>query len=373
MKSLNLTINKLMTYAFDNLLSDALDETYMLNRLASLCGVTEPKLDPNADYGDMSLTELLAELKAASPAVDTDAVANFLFPMPRTVNYYFESKLARDKTKAMDFLFDLYAHGNNCLSSSDAIGKDGYLCYSTNANNIIHAATLSVGDNLVYTPRVKGNHIAMLEKPDILSDDMLSRMAAYVSAYGGAIAARASDDCYLCCDAVALASAKSKASVSDGAVKVNLLDYPVPALSFSGIAKNAVLRETARVMKCAIDKGVGFVTAAAAKDCVTFYIVFANDTATDEYLMQANALTACGVFRTADCAPLLPVLEKGTALSTDLAPFKRIYDGIGGVKLGAKAKTALGGALVDMFIPALAAAKSIDDEQALALAAPEQK
>lgn len=372
MKSLNTTINKLMTYAFDNLLLDALDETYMLNRLASVCGVTEPKLEPDADYGDMSLAELLAELKAAAPTVDVDAVANLLFPMPRTVNYYFESKLARDKAKAVDFLFGLYAHGNNCLSSSKAIGKDGYLCYSTNADNIIHAATLPVGDDLVYTPRVKGNHIAMLEKTDILSDDILSRMSAYVSQYGGAIAARPADDAYLCCDAVALTSAKPKSVVSDGTVKVHLLDYPVPVLSFGGIAKNAVLRETARVMKAASDAGLNYVAAAAAKDGVTYYLVFANDTATDEFLLQANALTACGVFRTANCSPLLSVLEKGTALSTDLLPFKRIYDAIGGVKLGAKAEASLGGALVDMFVPVLAAAKSASVEQVTALAAPEQ-
>ena len=373
MKSLNNTINKLLAYAFDNLLLDALDETYTLNRLASVCGVAEPKLDPDADYGDMNLSELLAELKAANPAVDTNAVENVLFPMPRTVGYYFESKLARDKAKAIDFLFDLYAHGNNCLSLSKAIGKDGYLCYSTNADNIIHAATLPVGDNLVYTPRVKGNHIAMLEKTDILSDDILSRMASYVSEYGGAIATRPSDDCYLCCDAIALTSAKTKTAVSDGTVKVNLLDYPVPALSFSGIAKNAVLREAARVMKAASDAGLNFVTAATAKDGVNIYLVFANDTETNEYLLQANALTACGVFRTADCTPLLSVLEKGTALSTDLIGFKRIYDAIGGVKLGAKAEAALGGLLVDMFVPALEKAKSADLEQAVALATPAQK
>lgn len=372
MKSLNTTLNKLMTYAFDNLLLDALDETYTLNRLASLCGVAEPKLEPDADYGDMSLTELLAELKAAAPAVDVDAVANVLFPMPRTINYYFESKLARDKAKAIDFLFDLYAHGDNSLSSSNAIGKDGYLCYSTNADNIIHAATLPVGDDLVYTPRVKGNHIAMLEKTDILSDDILSRMATYVSQYGGAIAARPADDAYLCCDAVALTSAKPASVVSDGTVNVHLLDYPVPALAFNGIAKNAVLRETARVMKAAGETGLNYVAAAAAKDGVTFYLVFANDAATDEFLLQTNSLTACGVFRTADCAPLLSVLEKGTALSTDLMPFKRIYDAIGGVKLGAKAETSLGGALVDMFVPALKAAGSASVEQVTALAAPAQ-
>ena len=67
---LNITLNKLISYALDNLLLDSLDETYTLNRLASACGFSSPKRNEDVDYGDCSLESLIAELKEAAPAVD---------------------------------------------------------------------------------------------------------------------------------------------------------------------------------------------------------------------------------------------------------------------------------------------------------------
>ncbi len=371
MKSdLNLILNKLVSYALDNLLLDALDVTYTFNRLASACGAAAPVLDEDADYGDSTLCALLDELAAAAPGTDTTAIADILFPMPRTVNYYFDSKLSRDTEKAFDFLFDLYAHGANCISTAPAMGKNGYLGYYSDIAYAAQGAQLSVGEELVYTPRAAGNRIATLENPDILSDDLVTRMATYVAQYGGAIAAKIGDATdYMCCKDIAPTCAPVKNQLSTGTIKTALLDYPVPALAFNGIAKNAVAREVARVIKAASEAGYACTLAASAKDGLTFYVVFAGDIAANEYLMGSDALTACGVFRTADCSPLLSVLEKGTALSTDLARFKTIYDKIGGVKLGAKAQAELGGALADMFIPALKAAASVTEEQAAALIA----
>lgn len=367
---INLTLNKLLNYAFDNLLLDALDETYTLNRLAALCGVKSPERDADADYGDAALGDLLDELKAAAPSVDKGAVFEVLFPLPHTVNMYFCDTLARSKDKAFDFLFDLYAHGHNITSNSAAVGKDGYLAYHNNAEKRA-AVTLSVGDDdLVYSPMVVGNRIAALENLDVIADDVVAREVAYVTNYGGAIATRVDGKSdYLCCDGVALGQAPVKTQVSSGTAKVALLDYPVPVLAVSGIAKNAVTREAARLVKAATDNGLNCVVAATAKDGVTVYIVFANDVKPDanNILAASDALTVCGVFATVDCTPVLGVLEKGTALSTDLAPFKSIYDVVGGVKLGAKALGALGEALVNIFKPALAAAASTTEDKATAL------
>ena len=58
MKIDNKKLNQLIAYARDNLLLDALDETYTLNRLAKLCGVAAPELDPNAEC-ELTLDELL--------------------------------------------------------------------------------------------------------------------------------------------------------------------------------------------------------------------------------------------------------------------------------------------------------------------------
>ena len=176
MKSdINLTLNKLISYALDNLLLDALDETYTLNRLASACGFSSPVRDEDADYGDATLETLLAELAAAAPKVDATVIADILFPMPRTVNYYFSAKLARDVKKGVDFLFDLYAHGYKNLSQSPALTKNGYACYYGDAEIPMRAATLNVGEELVYTPRVLGNHIAALENRDIMSNDVATK------------------------------------------------------------------------------------------------------------------------------------------------------------------------------------------------------
>lgn len=369
-QDINNTLNKLLVYAYDNLLLDALDGEYTLNRLANICGVAAPAIDNDADYGDATLEELLTELKTLLPTVDVAAVAELLFPMPRTVNYCFARKLMRGKDKALDFLYELYAHGYNCVSVGASFGKNGYIGYAADGIKPISAVAFNAGEELAYTPVAVANHIAMLENPDILSDDVISREVAYVSTYGGAIAARIGATApYLCCDDFALTSAGVKTQISSGTVKVSLLDYPVPAIAFNGIAKNAVMREAARVIKAATGAGIACVAATAAKDGVTIYAVFANDIAPDaaNILVCSDALAACGVFKTIDCSPLVPVLEKGTALSTDLMRFKPIYDIIGGTKYGAKAGAELGGALVDMYRNALKAANSATEEQIVSL------
>lgn len=367
---INSILNKLTAYAIDNLLLDPLDQTYTLNRLATLCGLAEPKLDDEADYGDATLTELIGELAAAAPQADKNGVADVLFPMPRTINYYLENKLARGADKGFAFLFDLYASGYNAVSTGAAIGEKGYLCY--NADNISPAvgAALNVGgEQLLYTPVAVGNRIAALQNPDILSDDIVRRLGAYASEFGGTIAARIGEGTdYLCCASSALSCAKPAKQLSDGAVKITLLDYPVPALGFNGIAKNSVQREVCAVIKAAAEQGIACVVAADNTNGVTYYVVFAGELAKDEFILGGDALAACGVVRTKDCTPLMTVLEKGTALSTDLAAYKPIYDKIGGVKHGAKAQAALGGALVAMYLPLLKAAASATEEQAIGLA-----
>lgn len=368
---INSILNRLTAYAIDNLLLDPLDQCYALNRLATVCGLATPKLDSDADYGEATMAELLDELAAALPELDKAAITDILFPMPRTVDYYLGNKLARSADIGFEFLFDLYAHGYNAVSTSDAIGEDGYLCYC--ADGIVPAvgAALGVGhEQLLYTPLAVGNRIAMLQKPDILSDDVVRRLAAYATEYGGAIAARIGDDSdYLCCATVALSGAKVKQQISDGAVKIALLDYPVPALSFNGIAKNAVQREVCRVIKAATEQNLPCVVAATPDNGVTLYVVLAGEIGQNELILGKNALAACGVVRVKDCTPLLSVLEKGTALSTDIAEFKPIYDKIGGVKHGNKAMPALGGALVGMYLPLLKASASATAEQAIALIA----
>ena len=360
----NKTLNKLLSYAFDNLMLDALDETYTLNRLAALCGVKAPTRDEDADYGDSTLDELLGELPEN---VDKTAVKELLFPLPHTVNYYFADTLARNAGKAFDFLFDLYAQGGY-VCKAPSYTADGFVCYSDCRKPELRAVTL---DDLVYTPRTLGGRTALLDKPDVLADDVVTREMNFVLDYGHAIAARVSGSVYHCFEATALTAAKTKKELKSGAVKVSALDYPVPALAFGGIAKNSVAREVVRVLKAADEADLPCVVCAAPKDGVTFYIVFANKTEKDAtgMVLGGDELAACGVVETVNFKPLLPVLEKGTALSTDLAAFKPIYDTIGGVKLGAKAEKSLAEALVKLYKPVLAAAASADEAKAAALLA----
>lgn len=371
---INSILNKLTAYAIDNLLLDPLDQTYAFNRLATVCGLAEPKLDLDADYGDAEMAELLDELAAALPKLDKAAVTDILFPMPRTINYYLENKLARGADKAFNFLFDLYAHGYNLVSDSRALGENAYSCYYKDNVTPVGAAALTVGGaQLVYTPLVTGNHVAALENPDILTDDIVSREAAFVAEYGYAIAARIGEGTeYMTCAHTALQAANVKKQLSDGAVKVALLDYPVPAISFTGIAKNAVQREACKVLKAAAGENIPTVVAADNQNGLTMYIVFAGDIATNEIILGGGTLALCGVFQTKNCKPLLPVLEKGTALSTDLSEFKLIYDKIGGVKHGKDAVEELGVALVSLYLPLLKAAASATEEQAIGLASANQ-
>ncbi|MBD5132639.1 MAG: hypothetical protein HDT28_08665 [Clostridiales bacterium] len=366
---INLILNKLVSYATDNLLLDELDALYTLNRLSVVCGAGAVSRDQDADYGEADLAALLNELTAACPAADKAAVRDILFPMPRTVNMYFGDALGRNKNKAFDFLFELYANGG-AASAGEAVAKDGYLAYVRTAE-AAGGVTLDVkGEALAYIPRAVAGRIAELEKPDVTADDTLSRMAAYVTTYGGVIAAKSVGDIdgYLTCADCALTHAKVKTEISGGAVKTDILDYPVPVVAFNGIAKNTVAREVARIIKAAEPAGLKPVVAAAAKDGITFYLVFAGEvTDPNKFIGKTDALTACGVFETVDCSGLLSVLEKGTALSTDLSAFKPIYDKIGGVKLGAKAAAELGGALAEIFKPALQASATTPEAAVKAL------
>lgn len=359
---INTTINKLISYAFDNLLLDPLDEVYTLNRLASVCGLATPARNENIDYGDATLAELLDELNGIA---DRTAVTDVLMPMPRTVNMRFNDLLDRNTQKAFDFLYELYAHGDKLISTSPACCKDGFACYAANAPAPALVSLSAVGAE--YSPIALGNHVARFYCEDILTEDVLAREAAFVTTYGGVIATRMGEGAYYTADAMALTEAPTAKVVTDSAVKTSLLDYPVPALAFNGIAKNAVMREVMRVLKRAADSELKPVIAAAAKDGVTFYLVFAGDVATNEYLVSSAPLTACGVFATSDYSALLSVLEKGTALSTDLLAFKPIYDAIGGVKHGAKAAAALGGFVADKIKPALATAALLTADGAVAL------
>ena len=363
MKIDNKKLNQLIAYARDNLLLDALDETYTLNKLAKLCGVAAPELDPDCEC-ELTLDELLG----AFDGIDTADLLDTILPLPHTVSGYFRDELTRNPAKAFDFLFETYALGG-CVAQSDAGNADGYINYAEKQTALSRAVLLPVGgDELYYTPRVAGNHIATLAAEDVLSDEIVSREAAYVSAYGGTIVKRIGDDStYYCCDKTALASASVKEQLKSGAVKVALLDYPVPALAVSGVAKNTVAREAAALIKAAGDAELPVSVACAAENGITFYLVFANEIAANDIIKSASPLNACGVFGTVDCAPLLSVLEKGTALSTDLFAFKPIYSEIGGVKHGAKARAELDGALAKMFKPVLAAAAAGDDAKVKAL------
>lgn len=356
----NKIINKLIAYARDNLMLDALDEVYTAGRLSSLCGVTPEYEEVECDE---TFDKLFAELKAAAPNVDKTAVLDILLPLPHTVNYYFSDELDRNANKAFDFVYELYAADGNAVSS------DGYAFY-TDSEATDRAVSIPVGnDELEYTPVVGNVKKAYMSCPDILTSDVTSRMAAYAETYGGVIVKRVGDDGYLTANTTALDNAVVKEQIKSGAVKIALLDYPVPALKISGIAKNATAREAARIINAAADENIKTVTACTAKDGVTFYVVFANDLQSDDIFKSTDALAACGVVGTVDLKEITSVLEKGTALSTDLFAFKPVYAAVGGVKHGAKAKTALAGALAKLYAPVLAKAASADAEKAKALAA----
>ncbi len=347
-------LNKFIAYARDNLMLDALDETYTLNRLAALCGVTPAPAE--VDCTD-TLDALFAALAEVAPNVDKADVTDILLPQPHTVNGYFRDELTRKPKKAFDFLFELYALAG-LVSAEDGEVKDfvRYTAHDCSAP----AVSLPIGDaELGYSPTVTKNHIAAIDgTDDILADDITAREAAYVQAYGGVIARHSGAAVYKVCDVAALDSAKIKTQISDGSVKLALLDYPVPALKAFGIAKNSVAREAAKIMKAASDKSLEYTVACTADTGVSFYIGFAKLAPAAGELAAFDTLSACGVFGTIDYSPLMSVLEKGTALPNDLAAFKSVYAEIGGVKHGAKASAKLDEHLTTVFKPALAASAS---------------
>lgn len=367
MKNTDKIIDRLISYARENLMLDALDETYTRNRLCALLGVKPAAADADApEFKDAA--ELAAELNAAFPDVSVDAVTDVLLPAPHMIDYWFADEMGRSPVKAFDFLYELYEKAA-CVNPSEASGKDGFFHYEKHSA-FGRPVMLDANGAAPYTPRVSGNRIASLACEEVFSADIVAKLGAFVSAYGGAIAKKVgTNGDYACCKDFAPAHAAVKKQIKDGAVKAGLLDYPVPALVISGIAKNAVEREVAGVIKRAADAGVSC-TVACARDksgSHSFYVVFAGNIAADEVCSPEPVLGACGVFETAELAPLLSVLEKGTALSTDLSAFKKIYSGIGGVKHGAKAADVLTDALVKSYKAALAAAASATEEQATAL------
>lgn len=354
----NATINKLIAYAADELMLDQFDITYTINRLATLCGVTPAPAE--ADYGDGDLDSLINELTALVP-VDRAAIIDIIMPLPHTVNYYFTDELGRNRDKAFEFLFGLYA------SNGSASGKD-FVRYSVNGEGVGRSVFLTVGsDELKYTPKLLGNRIAELECPDFMSDDIAAREAAFSEQYGGVIAKRIGDDGgYMCAETAAVTSAAIKNKISDGVVKISELDYPAAAISVSG-PKNSAVREAARIIKAATDENIPCVCACASGEWTTFYLIFANDVAASEYIKASDALFFSGVYETVDFSPLVPVLKKGTALSTDLFAFKSLYSKIGGVKHGEKAESALDDVISEEF-KKLLAASSVEKDKVAAIA-----
>ncbi|MCH5350626.1 MAG: hypothetical protein J1F39_01480 [Clostridiales bacterium] len=362
--NINNLLNKLIAFAEDNLMLDSLDAVYALNKLATLVGV-KPELE-EADYGDATYTELLDELCAAAP-VDKAAVTDILLPLPHTVNYYFNDQFSRNPQKAFEFIFDLYAQVGGVASSVSGSDK-GYTHYEAGGDGKHFVALPVGGDHLKYTPLSLGACVGTLECKDFMSEDIASRMAAFADAYKMTIAKAAGDgDYYTCGVNTALSAAPVKAQLSDGAVKIALLDYAVPALSVSG-PKNSTIREAAKLIKTAADKGLPCVVACEVGQWTKFYLVFAKPTAATDVFAASTPLSACGVFGTVKMDALLSVLEKGTALSTDLFRFKAIYDSIGGVKHGAKAGAALAAELAKAYKAILSAAATCDEAAVKALA-----
>ncbi len=362
---INTTINKLVAFAEDNLMLDSLDATYCLNKLARLADVKP--VAKEEDYGDATFSELVEQFVAATN-VDKKAVTDILLPLPHTVNYYFNDEFVRNPDKAFDFVFDLYSQVGSVTGA--ASGEDGgYTNYAAGGDGSgVYSVMIPVGgDQLKYTPLSVGARVATLECKDIMSEDIAAREAAFAEEYGMAIVKRMGDGDYYCAKKTALSGAAVKETLNDGVVKIALLDYAAPALSLTG-PKNSTVREVAKLVKAAADKGLNFVLACEAGERTKFYFVFANATEATEVFAAATPLSACGVFGTVELDALLSVLEKGTALSSDLFMFKSIYSSIGGVKHGAKARSVLDAELAKIYKGMLAAAASCDEAAVRALA-----
>lgn len=354
----NTVLNKLVAFAQDNLMLDVLDADYTLNRLCTLVGTTPDK--KNADYGDATAAELIAELKALVPTVDRTAVMDMLMPLPHIVNYYFSDELSRNPKKAFEFLFDLFGKTD---SANVANGFSRYVKQAADRAVFIPVG----GDELKYSPIALGNLVASVSCSDFMSEDITARLASFAEKYGCAIAKRIGDDTdYMACEVIAPAAAPVKTKLKDGAVKVSLVDYPAPTLSVVG-PKNSAAREAARIIKAATDENIPCVCACKTSEWTSFYIVFAGDIATNETLVESNALTPCGAAATVDFTPLLSVLQKGTALSSDLFAFKSIYATVGGVKHGDKAEAALDDAVAKELKKAIAAVASATEDKATEL------
>ncbi len=359
-----LTLNKLIAYARDNLMLDALDEVYTLNRLAALCGANAVK--PQDTETDKSLDELLEELKSTAENVDVEAVKDALLPAPHMVDFYFRDELARNPEKAFEFLFDLYVSGG-VISGGSGGSADGYSHYAL-GNRLARPVMLDVGAPVPYTPMACALRVASLSCDDVLAADTAARLYAFAQSYDGTAARRVNDGEYLTCADSAISRAAIVKNIRDGAVKVDLLDYPATAIMISGIAKNAVVREAGTVIKNAADAQLACVAAAAKRDGrPAIFVVFAKDLETDDVITATNALGCCGVVATPDFAPLISVHQTGTAPTPDLFEYTRLYSQIGGVKLGAKASATLDDAVAKHVKTALAAASSATEEQAASL------
>lgn len=369
---INNILGKLIAFSRDNLMLDALDERYTLNRLAALGGVADPGgVDIFADYGDSTLPGLISELKAVAPNVDAAAVVDILFPLAHNVNYYFTDTLSRNPKKAFSFLFELCALGGCAADGPARVTSDGFARFPAYTPICRRSLILDVDGDAKFTPLATPNFIAELLADDILVAEIVRRETTFVGEYGYGIVARpGAGGVYNTFADCAVERAPVKTVLVDGAAKLSLLDYAVPAIAVEGIAKNTVAAAATKLASAAVAADLPCVIAAAPKpDGVAYYVIFAKPTegSADGLIKPGDALSTCGVFETADCSALVPVLEKGTALSADLAAFKSIYNDIGGVKLGANAETKLTESLASSFKKLLSAAASADEATATAL------
>lgn len=364
MKNTAMTINKLIAYARGNLMLDALDETYALNKLSELSGVENPVCDNDfSEYEDLSSPDsLIAELKTECKDIDADEVMDAIFPMPHMVNYYFNDEFTRNKQKAFDFVFDLYAAAG-FIGTEGGSGKYTRFCSGKQHNRPI-ALNVGGADKKYYPVSKSGNVATLSCDDDFITEDIVMREYAYAKDFGGVIAKRGDQD-YFTANSAPITKAAVKKQLKSGVVNIDLLDYPVPAVAFYGIAKNTVCRKAADAINSSDVKPV--IACAATDDGIKIYAIFANEIK-DELVPQSTALDATGIFQTIDLSPVLPVLEKGVALSTDLFAYKPIYNKVGGTKYGSKAAAALEEGAALIFDSILAASASATPDKAEKLA-----
>lgn len=362
--NINNVIDGIVAYAVDNLMLDSLDEVHARNRLSQLFGVAPQKGEQVESYADVE--ELKKAIAEVSTDISLDDVMDIIMPPSHQIDYWFTDEAQRSTQKAFEFLYDILACGG-CVGSASSVESNGY-CFVPAFNSVsTRSVMLDVNGATPYTPEQVSNHIATIVKYDLFAADAVSSMNAYCTNYDGVIAKRFGEQSsYACCADAAILHAGVKRVVKDEIVKIELLDYPVPAIAISGIAKNSVEREVAQIVKNANDANIGCTLACAkTNDGNKFYIVFSGDIASDEVCTPHAVLGGIGVCTTIALEPILSVLEKGTALSVDLSAFKQIYSQIGGVKHGDKALSSLADALADSYKKTLSASATATEERVI--------